>query len=143
MDTKLMSCVSKFGITEVNRFAVTTVSFINDTVLIFSSYSIFRFPKEFTQSIFIIESGSYFVTFEYTPSFSLVPTTYGKFILILVFCSLISVACVSCCDWDKVLLLVILLKILLIIISWYWFSCNTCFILAFYLANSPLFVIME
>ena len=76
-------------------------------------------------------------------SFSLVPSTYSKFILILISSSLISVACVSCCDWGKLWLLEILLKILLIMLSWYPFSFNTCFILAFSLCKSSLLVIME
>ena len=76
-------------------------------------------------------------------SFSLVPSTYGKFILILISSSWISVACVSCCDRGKLWLLRILLKILLIMLFWYQFSFNTCFILAFSLCKSSLFVIME
>ena len=34
-------------------------------------------------------------------SFSLVRSTYNKLILILISSSWISVACVCCCDWDK------------------------------------------
>ena len=37
-----------------------TVKLINETVLIFWSYSIVRFTKEFTESVFIVESGSNF-----------------------------------------------------------------------------------
>ena len=51
-------------------------------------------------------------------SFSPVPSTYGRFILILIFCFSISVACVSCYDWGKLWLLVILLRVLLIMLSW-------------------------
>ena len=52
-------------------------------------------------------------------------------------------AWVSCCDWGKLWLFVILLKILLIMLSWHPFSFNNCFILAFSLCKSFLFVIME
>ena len=57
--------------------------------------------------------------------------------------SWISVACASCCDWDKLWLLVILWKISLIMLSWYPFFFITCFILAFSLCKSYLFVIIE
>ena len=76
-------------------------------------------------------------------SFSPVLSTYGKFLLILISSSWISMACVSCCYWGKLWLLVILLKILLILLSWHPFFFNTCFIIAFSLCKSSLFVIME
>ena len=72
--------------------------------------------------------------------FSLVPWTHGKFILILIFSLWISVACVNCCDWGKLWLLDFANKIML---SWYPYSFNTCFTLAFSLCKSSLFVIME
>ena len=37
-----------------------TVKLINEIVFIFCSYSIVRFTKEFTESVFIVESGSNF-----------------------------------------------------------------------------------
>ena len=52
---------------EVDCFAVTTVNFINDFVFIFCNYPIFWFIMEFMESAFSIESGSYFVRFEYLP----------------------------------------------------------------------------
>ena len=119
------------------------VNFINDLLFIFCSYWIFWFTREFTQSLFIVESRSYFMRSEYTRSFSVVPSTYGKFIHILISSSWISVVCVSCCDWSKLWLLVFLLKILIIMLSWYSFAFNTCFILAFSLCKSSLFVVME
>ena len=64
-------------------------------------------------------------------SFSIVNSTGSNFILILVSFSLIYVNYICCCDWDKLCLLVVLLKILLIMLSWYPFSFDTCFILAF------------
>ena len=76
-------------------------------------------------------------------SFSLVSSSYGKFILILISPSWISVACVCFCDWDKQWLLVILLNILLIMLSWWPFSFNTCCILVFSFYKSSLFVMME
>ena len=113
---------------------------MDNIVFIFCSYSIFRFKKEFTQSALSEESGSYFVRSEYPPSFSLLRSTYGKFILILVSPTWISLACVCCSDrW----LLVTLLKIFLIMLSRYPFSFNTCFILTFSLCKSSLFMIME
>ena len=68
--------------------------------------------------------------------------TYVKFICILMSCSW-SVACVCCCDWNKLWLLVILLKFLLIIHSWYPFPFSICVIVTFSLVKSFLFVIME
>ena len=50
---------------EIDYFAVTTVNFLNNIVFIFTSHSIFRFTKYFTQSVFSVESGSYFVRSEY------------------------------------------------------------------------------
>ena len=132
-----------FRSTEVHCFAVTTVNLINDIVIIFCSYLIFRFTKEFKQRIFSVESWSYLCDLSIRRSFSLVSSTYGKFILILISSSWISAACVCCWNWGKLWLLVILLKILLIMLSWYPFSFNTCFILAFSLCKSSLFVIME
>ena len=55
----------------------------------------------------------------------------------------ISVPCVSCCNWEKLWLLVIILKTLPIMLSCYPFSFKTCFISAFSLAKSSLLVIME
>ena len=46
---------------EVDYFVVTSVNFSNNIVFIFCSYSIFMFTKEFTQSAFSLEDGSYFV----------------------------------------------------------------------------------
>ena len=57
-------------------------------------------------------------------SFSLVPSTYGKSILILISSCWISVACASCCDRGKLWLIVILLKILLIMLFWHPFCLN-------------------
>ena len=74
---------------------------------------------------------------------SVKPWTYRKYILILISSSWIIVACVCYYDRGKMWLLVILLKILLIMLSWYTFSFNTCFILSFSLYKSSLFVIME
>ena len=76
-------------------------------------------------------------------SFSLAPSTYGKYILILISFSWISVDHVCWCGWSKLCLLVILLKILLILLSWYPFSLNTCFTLAFSSVNLSLLVKME
>ena len=87
--------------TKVDCFTVTKVSFINDVHFIFCSYSIFRCTKQFTQSHFGVESGSYFVRSEQRYIFSLVLSTYGKYILILISFSWISVVCVCCCDWGK------------------------------------------
>ena len=88
-----------FRFTKVNCLTVTTVNFINDVVFIFCSYSILWFTKEFMQSHFSVESRPYFMRSVYIRrSFSLVPSTYGKFILVLMSSSWISVACVSCCD---------------------------------------------
>ena len=59
-------------------------------------------------------------------SFSLLPSTYGKFLLILIFSSWISMACIWCCNWDKFWLLIILLRILVILLcSWYPYYFNT------------------
>ena len=76
-------------------------------------------------------------------SFWLIPSTYSKFILILIFSSWIYVAYVCCCDWDKLWLLAILLKVLLIILSWYPLLFNTSFILASSLVKLSLFMIIE
>ena len=73
---------------------------------------------------------------------SIVLWIYGKFILMNC-SSWISAACVCFCDWDKLRLLIILLKILLKMLFWYPFSFNTCFILAFSLVKSSLLVITE
>ena len=75
--------------------------------------------------------------------FSQVSSTDGRFILILVTSSWIFVAWISFCDCGKLWLLVILLKILLMMLSWYPFSFKTCFILAISLCKPYLFVIME
>ena len=99
--------------------------------LIFSSYSMFRCKKFILWDLNI------------HCSFSLVLSMYGKFILILISPSWISVACISCCDWGKLCILVILWKILLIMLLWCPFSFNTCCILVFSLCKSYLFVIME
>ena len=53
------------------------------------------------------------------------------------------VARVCCCNWVKLRLLAILLKILLITLSWYPFSFNICFILAFSLVKPYLLMIKE
>ena len=105
---------------------------------IFCSHSIFRFTKEFMQIAFNVESVYNSVRFEYTLKFFTC-----KFMLILVSFPWISVAFHCCCDWDKLWLLVILLKILLIMLFWYPFSFNTCFILAFSVYKSFLFLIIE
>ena len=76
-------------------------------------------------------------------SFSLIPSIYCKFILILISSSWIPADCVWWCDFGKLWLLVILLKILLIMLSWYPFFFKSYFILAFSWYNSSLFVIME
>ena len=76
-------------------------------------------------------------------SFSLVSSMYGKYILVLTSFSWMSVARVYWCDWCKLWLLVILLQVLLIMLSWYSFSFNTSFTLAFSLVNSSLLVIMD
>ena len=76
-------------------------------------------------------------------SFSLVTSTKGKFILILISSSWISVACVRWCDWDKLWLLVILLRILLIMVPWCRFSFHTCFIIVFFSFKSSLMVIIS
>ena len=76
-------------------------------------------------------------------SFSLVPSTYAKFILILLFYSGTYVACVCFWDWDKLWLLVILLNILLIFLSWYPFTFSTFFLLAFSLIKSSFMTIIE
>ena len=76
-------------------------------------------------------------------SFSLVPSTYGQFILILISFSWISVAYVCCCDWDRLWLLVTLLKILLIMLSRYPFLFSTCFIIPLSWVKSFLLMIME
>ena len=126
-----------FRLTEVDCFTVTTVNFINDIIFIFCSYRIFRFvslSKYEYMSIWDMSICS---------SFLLVPSTYSRFIFITISSSWISVACIWYCDWGQLWLLVILLKILRIRLSWYPFSFNTCFILAFYLYKSSLYVIME
>ena len=74
-------------------------------------------------------------------SFSLAPSTYGKFIPVI-YTSWISVDCICCYDCDKLWLFVILLKILLMF-SWYLLSFSTCFILPFSLAKRSLLVIMK
>ena len=51
----------------IDCFTVTTVKCVNNIVFILCSYSIFRFTKEFTQSLFNVESWSYFMRSEYTP----------------------------------------------------------------------------
>ena len=107
-------------------------------VFIFCSYSIFRYTMKFKQSVFPVKVDLILWDLSIPRSFSLVPSTYGKLILIL-----ISSYCISCCDWDKLWLLVILLNILLIMLSWYPFSFNTCFILTFSLCKSSLFVVTE
>ena len=56
-----------FRFTETDCFVVTTVSFINNIVFIFYSYFIFRFTKEFTQSAYSVERGSYFMRLQYMP----------------------------------------------------------------------------
>ena len=48
------------------------------------------------QSAFSVETGSHFVSIR--RSFSLVPSMYGKFILILISSSWISLGYVCCCD---------------------------------------------
>ena len=57
-------------------------------------------------------------------SFSLVTSTYDKFILILFFFFWVSEACVCCCDWQKLWLLVIFSRILLIMFGWVNFIGN-------------------
>ena len=128
-------------ITKVDYFTVTAVNFINNIVFIFCNSTIFRFTKEFTQSVFSVESGSYFVSICH--SFSLVPSTYDIFILILIYYPWISAVWVGCCDCGKLWLLAVLLMILLIMLSRYPFSFNTCFILGFSKYKSSLFVIIE
>ena len=130
-----------FRFPKVDCYTFTIVSFISDTVFIFCDYSIFEFTKEFTQSVFSVESGSYFVSIR--RSFSLVPSTYGKFTLILIFFFWIFVACVCCCDGGTLWLLIIHWNILLTMLSWYPFSFNTCIILEFSLFKWSLVVIME
>ena len=76
-------------------------------------------------------------------SFSPIRSTYGKCILILVSFSCISLARVCFCYWGKLWLLVIPLKISPIMLSWYPFCFNTCFILALSLVMSSLLVIMD
>ena len=74
---------------------------------------------------------------------SLAPSTYSDFKFILISSSWISSACVCCYGWDKLRLLVILLNILLIMLSWYPLSFNTCFILAFSFIKSSLLLKLE
>ena len=99
----------------------------------------------FTNNIFLssVTTQSFGLQRSLCHSFSLVPSTYSKFTLSLISSFWISVACICCCDWDKLWLLVILYKILLIMLSWYPFSFSTCFILVFSLVRSSLIVIME
>ena len=54
-----------FRFTKVDCFTVTTVNFINNIVFIFCSYSIFRFTKEFMQSVFSVGSWPCFVRSEF------------------------------------------------------------------------------
>ena len=74
-------------------------------------------------------------------SFPLVPSTYGKVMLILISYSWIYLACICCCY--KLWLIVILFNILLIMFSWHLFCFDTCFILALSFLKSSLFVTME
>ena len=53
-------------------------------------------------SVFSVESGSYFVRYEYTSEFF--TTRYRKFTLFLISSSWISVASVCCCDWKQALI---------------------------------------
>ena len=113
-------------------FTVTAVNFINDIIFIFCSYSVY---KKVYAKCFQLKSGSFFVRSVRTSL--LFTSTYNKFIFILISSCWISVACICCCDWDKLQLLVILWKILLLTLSWYPFSFKTCFILAFPLVKLP------
>ena len=70
------------------------------------------------QSVFSVESGLILWDLSIHRSFSLVPSKRDKFIFILISSSRISATCVCCKLW----LLVILLKILLIMLSWFPFS---------------------
>ena len=90
-----------FRFAEVDCFAATTVNFINSVVFIFCSYFIFRFTKYWTQSVFSVENGSYFVRSEYTLKFSIITFIIRSFILILISSSGISVVSIFYCDWDK------------------------------------------
>ena len=60
----------------------------------------------------------------------------GSFInnVVFIFCSNLTVrfTYVWCCDWDKLPLLIIPLKILLIILSWYQLSLSTWFLIVFH-----------
>ena len=65
-------CSSECNFKDFNRsncFSVTTVNFRNNIIFIFCCYSIFRFTKEFTQSVFIIEGWSYFMRSKYAAQF--------------------------------------------------------------------------
>ena len=57
---------------------------------------------------------------------------------------LLDICCLRCCcERGELWLLAILLKTLLIMLSWYSFFYNTCFILAFSLCKSSLFVLID
>ena len=58
---------------------------MNDIDFIFCSYPIFQFAKEFTKSALSVEIGSFLWDLSTRRSFSLIPSTYGKFVLILIF----------------------------------------------------------
>ena len=105
----------------------------DNIVFIFCGFPIFRFTQESMESLFSLESWSYFMRLSICRSFLLLTSTYGTFLFILISSSWICVTCVICCDWGKLWLLVNLLKILLVMLSLYPFSFRTYFILPFIL----------
>ena len=109
-------------------------------ILFLSPVDTWSFDLESSLREVLSESGSYLST---SCSFSLVSSTYSKFTLVIISFTWMYVACVCCCDWDKLRLLVFLWKILLIMLLWYPFSFRTWFIPAFSFLKSSFFVIME
>ena len=69
--------------------------------------------------------------------------TCSKFITILISSFWIYVACVCCCDWNKLWLLVIFYMILLKIRSWYLISISTCFTLPFSLVVNMEYALLN
>ena len=92
---------------KLDCFAVTTVNFINDTVFIFCSHSIFQFTKQFTQTAFSVKSAFFFceiwlhaVVFEEYFQRKLI--LYSFWSLLLGYLGLVFVVVAeTSCDYDK------------------------------------------
>ena len=73
-----------FRFNEVDCFAVTIVSFINDIVLSFVATRSFGLQSSLRKVLSLLKVDLILWDLNIPRSFSLVPSTYGKFILILI-----------------------------------------------------------